>query len=64
MKASGIVWDERTLAAFVRDPGKLVPETKMRFWGIGDENQILALQAYLRSFQGTQAQDAPPAKRP
>jgi cytochrome c len=51
MKASGIVWDERSLAAFVRDPGKLVPGTKMRFWGIGDENQIAALLAYLRSFQ-------------
>jgi cytochrome c len=51
MKASGIVWDERTLAAFVRDPHKVVPETKMRFWGIGDENQIKALLAYLRTFQ-------------
>lgn len=53
MKASGIVWDERTLAAFVRDPGKLVPGTKMRFWGLGDENEIKALQAYLRTFQDT-----------
>ena len=51
MKASGIVWDERTLAAFVRDPGKLVPGTKMRFWGLGDDNQIKALLAYLRTFQ-------------
>jgi cytochrome c len=51
MKASGIVWDERSLAAFVRDPHKVVPETKMRFWGIGDENQIKALLAYLRTFQ-------------
>jgi cytochrome c len=51
MKRSGIVWDERTLAAYLRDPKKFVPETKMRFWGIGDENEILAIQAYLRSFQ-------------
>jgi cytochrome c len=51
MKASGIVWDERTLAAFVHDPGKLVPGTRMRFWGLSDENEILALQAYLRTFQ-------------
>jgi cytochrome c len=51
MKTSGIVWDERSLAAFVRDPDKVVPGTKMRFWGIGDENQIAALLAYLRSFQ-------------
>jgi cytochrome c len=51
MKASGIVWNERTLATFLHDPGKLVPGTKMRFWGIGDERQIAALLAYLRTFQ-------------
>ena len=57
MKASGIVWNERTLSAFLHDPGKLVPGTKMRFWGIGDERQITALLAYLRTFQ-----DAPAGK--
>jgi cytochrome c len=51
MKRSGIVWDERTLSAYLHDPKKLVPETKMRFWGIGDENEIKALLAYLRTFQ-------------
>jgi cytochrome c len=51
MKHSGIVWDERSLSAFLRDPGKLVPGTRMRFWGIGDDNEILALLAYLRTFQ-------------
>jgi cytochrome c len=51
MKRSGIVWDERTLAAYLRDPKKIVPETKMRFWGIGDENEIKAIEAYLRTFQ-------------
>ena len=51
MKRSGIVWNERTLAAFLHDPDKLVPGTRMRFWGIGDENEIAALLAYLRTFQ-------------
>lgn len=51
MKRSGIVWDERTLSAYLHDPKKLVPDTKMRFWGIGDENEIKALLAYLRTFQ-------------
>jgi cytochrome c len=51
MTASGIVWDDRTLAAYLRDPGKLVPGTKMRFWGISDENEVKALLAYLRTFQ-------------
>ncbi len=51
IKTSGIVWDERSLAAFLRDPNKLVPGTRMRFWGISDRNEIAALQAYLRTFQ-------------
>ena len=51
MKASGIVWNERSLAAFLHDPAKRVPGTKMRFWGIGDDNEIKALAAYLRTFQ-------------
>lgn len=49
MKASRIVWTEQNLAAFVRDPGKVVPGTRMRFWGLSDERQIANLIAYLRS---------------
>jgi cytochrome c len=55
MKASGIVWDERSLAAYLRDPGKAVPGTRMRFWGISDKNEMSALLAYLRSFQQADA---------
>ena len=51
MKASGIVWDERTLSAFLGDPDKTVPGTKMRFWGIHDDRDLAALLAYLRTFQ-------------
>jgi len=51
MRASNIVWDERTLAEFLHDPGKRVPGTKMRFWGISDDREIAALAAYLRTFQ-------------
>ena len=51
MEASGIVWGERTLAAYLRDPDKTVPGTKMRFWGIHDEREMAALLAYLRTFQ-------------
>jgi cytochrome c len=49
MRKSGIVWDERHLAAFLRSPNKAVPGTSMRFWGIGDEKQIADLLAYLRT---------------
>jgi cytochrome c len=55
MKRSGIVWDERTLSAFLHDPDKLVPGTKMRFWGISDDNEIAALLAYLRTLQSADA---------
>nr|WP_229473977.1 cytochrome c family protein [Pseudoduganella lurida] len=51
MKKSGIVWNERTLAAFLRDPDEVVPGTKMRFWGIGNERQIANLLAYLRQYR-------------
>jgi cytochrome c len=51
MKASNIVWNEQTLAAFLRDPDKVVPDTKMRFWGIGNERELKALLAHLRTFQ-------------
>ncbi|MBK4736607.1 c-type cytochrome [Noviherbaspirillum pedocola] len=50
MTRSGIVWDERTLAAFIKGPSDVVPGTRMRFWGIGDERRIADLIAYLRGF--------------
>ncbi|WP_051972086.1 cytochrome c family protein [Massilia sp. 9096] len=63
MKASGIVWNDTTLAAFLHAPDKLVPGTAMRFWGIGDVRQIAALLAYLRTFQSPSA-GQPPAGQP
>jgi cytochrome c len=51
MKQSGIVWNEQNLAAFLRSPKKVVPDNQMRFWGIGDEQQIANLLAYLRTVQ-------------
>ena len=49
MQQSGIVWTEPVLAAFLKSPGKVVPDNRMRFWGIGDERQIANLLAYLRT---------------
>jgi cytochrome c len=48
MARSGIVWNDRTLAAFLDSPGDLVPGTKMRFWGMSDPKQVGDLLAYLR----------------
>lgn len=48
MKASGLVWTEATLAAFLREPGAVVPGTKMRYWGVGMSDRKAAdLLAYL-----------------
>ncbi|WP_371868174.1 c-type cytochrome [Pseudoduganella rivuli] len=49
MKNSGIVWTAPMLAAFVKAPQKVVPDNKMRFWGIADEQRIANLLAYLRT---------------
>lgn len=50
MRNSGIVWNDRALARFLRAPDDTVPGTKMRFWGIGDERKIANLLAYLRQY--------------
>ena len=49
--ASGIVWTEDALRAFLKAPSRVVPGTSMRFYGLGDDQKITDLLAYLRSFQ-------------
>lgn len=51
MKKSGIVWSEQNLAAFLDDPGDVVPGTSMRFWGISNARQLANLLAYLRTLR-------------
>ena len=51
MKSSTVVWSDDTLRAFVQAPGKVIPGTKMRFWGMSNVRQIDDLLAYLRTFQ-------------
>jgi cytochrome c len=51
MKASSVVWSDATLTAFVQSPGKVVPGTKMRFWGMSNPTQIEDLLAYLRTYR-------------
>lgn len=50
MKKSGLTWDEKTLAAYLRAPHDVVPGTSMRFWGIKDEQQVADLLSYMRTF--------------
>ena len=48
MKASGIVWDDTTLAEYNRDPKGKVPGTKMVFNGVKQAPQLADLVAYLK----------------
>lgn len=51
MKASGIVWTEKNLRAFIKSTHDVVPGNKMRFFGISDEKQVTDLLAYLQTFK-------------
>lgn len=51
MKSSGVVWTRETLAAYLEAPKKVVPGTRMIFWGISDPEKIENLLAYLQTFQ-------------
>lgn len=48
MKASGIVWDETTMAEYNRDPKGKVPGTKMVYGGLKQAAQLADLIAYLK----------------
>lgn len=49
LKQSGIVWNEQTLDAWLRDPAKLVPGNDMAFPGIKDERIRRELVAFLKT---------------
>jgi cytochrome c len=52
MKNSGIVWDDETLAKYLRDPRGTMPGNKMAFPGIKSDDEMVNLLAYLH--QATQ----------
>lgn len=43
----GLIWDEETLADFLRDPIKLVPGVEMPFIGVDGDDRIQDLVAFL-----------------
>lgn len=55
MKASPVVWNERSLAAFLRDSDDVVPGNKMRFFGFFSQRQLDDLMVYLRTLPGQPA---------
>jgi len=49
MRNSGVVWDDRTLDAFLAAPQSFIPGNKMPFDGIPDPARRTALIAFLRA---------------
>lgn len=48
LKASNIVWDEKSLDAWLKSPQSLVPENRMAFPGVADATRRADLIAYLK----------------
>jgi cytochrome c len=49
-KKSGIVWGEATFKEYIKNPSALVPDTKMTFAGIKNDQEINDLWAYVKQF--------------
>jgi cytochrome c len=54
MKSADITWTTQTLAAYLQAPKKVVPGTRMIFWGLSDPEKVENVLAYLQTFQDTQ----------
>ncbi|EER58909.1 cytochrome c class I [Acidovorax delafieldii 2AN] len=48
LRRSGIVWDERSLDVFLKDPMKAVPGTAMGYAGVKDDAERADLIAWLK----------------
>lgn len=49
--SSGVIWDESNFATYIKNPAGFMPGTKMIFAGLGDEQEIKDLIAYLKQFK-------------
>ena len=49
MRESGIVWNEKTIAAYIEKPRKYIPGNKMAFAGVKKKTQRDDLIAYMKS---------------
>ncbi|MCG6903494.1 MAG: cytochrome c family protein [Rhodobacter sp.] len=48
--ADGLIWDEESLATFLKKPKDMIPKTKMTFAGLRKEEEIADVIAYLMTF--------------
>ena len=51
MRKSGLTWDEPTLERYLKGPDKLVPGSKMVFPGLGSDQDVANVIAYLKQQQ-------------
>ena len=49
-KNSGIVWNQATFKQYIKSPSAMIPDTKMPFAGIKDQQRIDDLWAYVSQF--------------
>lgn len=59
MRSASIVWDDRTLGAFLESPGAFVPGNRMVSPGVSDPGQRANLLFYLRYVTRPGARDLP-----
>lgn len=57
LKSSGVVWNDKTLDQWIKDPQRLIPGNDMTFPGIKNDQQRVDLLAFLK--QATQPGHAP-----
>jgi cytochrome c len=62
LKRSHLVWDERTLDAWLREPQKVVPGNAMQFPELADEQARADLVAFLKAASEGKAPRAPQAR--
>lgn len=63
LKDARFSWSEPNLAGFLRAPGQFVPGNKMRFWGIADQQQIINLIGYMKTFAAPATASRAPANK-
>ena len=52
-KNSGLTWDEAVFKEYITNPRAKIPNTKMVFAGISNENERTNLWAYLKQFDAS-----------
>lgn len=49
-KESGLTWDDKTFATYIKDPKAAMPGNKMAFVGVKDDKDVADLIMFLKQF--------------